>query len=176
MKHCHICSQIWAGKLPAGSCICLRMVRRGILHYVTLLVGSSKRQNKTVDPISYTFSTKVDRQGQDTYTLHKFSWKHIFIVNVRFTARELEAKDCCIGMSISGSYPSCNFMTNPLKEKAFFITWRNVFQKQGWDIKTQSPSEIWRKLFYYPKSALGRDFHAVNSSLTIWACRCIVKG
>lgn len=71
-------------------------------------------------------------------------------------------------MSISRSYPSCNFINNPLKDNVFFITWTNYFQKQGSDIKTQSPSEIWRKLFYYPKSALGRDFHAMNSNWTIW--------
>lgn len=145
------------------------------LHYLSGGKEWEAKQN-SCRPHIYTFSRKIHCQGQATYTLHKFSWKHIFRVNVRFTARQLEARDCCIMMLISGSYPSCNFMTNLLKENAFFITWRNVFQKQGSGIKTQSPSEVWRKLFYYPKSALGRDFCAANSNLTIWACRCMARG
>lgn len=107
------------------TCWFMHLSQNGETWNPTLCYSSGGKQQEAKQnsrPHILQFSTKVDRQGQDTYTLYKFSQKHVFIVNVRFTARELEAKDCCIGMSISGSYPSCNFMTNPLKEKAFFIT------------------------------------------------------
>lgn len=186
MKHCqHVCSEIWAGKLPAGA-----LSQNGEMWIPRQCYSSGgnewEAKQNSCRPLIYTFFRKVHRQRQAIYTLHKFSWKHKddtkgakmlpFRAKGGFTARQSEARDCCIGMSISGSYPSCNFMTNPLKEYTFFITWRNVFQKPGSDIKTQSPSEIWRKLFYYPKSALGRDLCAMNSNIMIWVCRCVAKG
>lgn len=53
------------------------------------------------------------------------SLAHIFRVNERFTAREPEARDPCIGGLISGSYPSHIFITDPLKENACLLRSRD---------------------------------------------------